>query len=118
MVKFIYFPQSRKIVLDKTQRRVKLQHVYEMFLDEKPLEILEAYTLRDVKDEVLTRFGKSKGNPLSKMNEEEYGPGVPLNKTRLYNCQDCDTPTPNRFKCSKCWETISERDDLDFIYVI
>lgn len=115
---FIYFPQSRKIIYSKTKKRIKTTHVYTMFLEKKPFEILEAYTLRDVKDEVMNKFAKMKKNPLGKMNSQVYGPALPLNQTKLYQCQDCSVATPNRFKCTGCWEQYSELDDADHIYVI
>lgn len=64
---FIYFPQSRKIIYSKTKKRIKTTHVYTMFLEKKPFEILEAYTLRDVKDEVMNKFAKMKKS--SRQNE-------------------------------------------------
>lgn len=116
---FIYMRKAYKLVYLKTRKTVKLKHVYDLYLrDKNRVRILEHGTMADVKDEIIQKAASKYDKPKSVINSKEYGPDAPLNTTKLYDCQDCGTITPNRFKCSRCWDEISEMDDADHIYAI
>jgi hypothetical protein len=81
---------------------------------------VDGYSKEDLLPALIKRYQTGKyADRYSKKAELELGPSVPLMETKYYVCQDCDNPTPNRFRCGPCWEKISHVsagvfDELDF----
>ena len=71
---------------------------------------VDGYSKEDLLPALIKRFQNGKyASRYSKKAELELelGPSVPLMETKYYACNDCDNPTPNRFRCSSCWEKIA-----------
>lgn len=81
---------------------------------------VDGYSKENLLPNLIKRFQTGKyANRYSKKAEEELGPSLPLMETKYYNCIECDDPTPNRYRCSVCWEKISHvsagtLDETDF----
>jgi hypothetical protein len=83
------------------------------------IEIVEAYTLKNITDEMMNRFVRWGANPPSdELNTDVYGPATPLNETKIYRCNQCDTPTPNRFKCQNCWDQVTDNYEDELLYML
>lgn len=81
---------------------------------------VDGYSKEDLLPALIKRFQTGKyADRYSKKAELELGPALPLMETKYYTCNECSNPTPNRYKCSSCWEKISHvsagaLDEMDF----
>lgn len=105
MTKFVKHSNG-KIIDTSSKRYVSEKYIYRMHKLGNKVTYVEAMSDKDIMPKLLSRY-ENKNYKLKK-DDPELGPFTPLNEVKYYNCQNCDTLTPNRFKCSSCWEKMSD----------
>lgn len=102
---------SKKRIVDTENKRPTTEKI--IYIRHKRGEVasyLDAYTKENLLPKIVAKYETEKyAKRYSKSDKEqnEYGPTKPLNETKYYTCAICDNPTPNRFRCTPCWEKVS-----------
>ena len=109
MKNFIRYSKKR-IVDTETRRPTAEKMIYLRYKKGEVASYKDAHSGEDLLTKLINKFeAKKYAARYSKKQEEsdEYGSSKPLNDVKYYTCSSCENPTPNRFRCSPCWEKIS-----------
>ena len=102
---------SKKRIVDTESRRpISERMLYLRYKQGQVTTYIDSTTKENLIPKLIEKYTKEKyAARYSKTDNEleELGSANPLNETKYYNCSTCDNPTPNRFRCSGCWEKIS-----------
>lgn len=107
MKNFIRYSKKR-IVDTQTKKPTSEKMIYIRYKRGEVATYLDAYTKQDLIPKIKEKFEKVKyANRYSDIEKTEFGPATPLNEVKYYNCKECGDPSPNRFRCTSCWEKAS-----------
>ena len=100
---------SKKRIVDTETRKPTTEKL--IYLRHKKGEVasyIDAFTKQNLLPKITEKFEKIKyANRYSNNEKLQLGPAKPLNETKYYTCGECSNPSPNRFRCSSCWEKAS-----------
>jgi hypothetical protein len=105
MIKFVRH-SNKKIINTSTRKFVSERYIYRIYKTGENVQYIDSISEADLLPKVISRYENKKYK--LKKDDPELGPFTPLNQIKYYKCKECDTLTPNRFRCSPCWEKISD----------
>lgn len=118
MLKFIRY-SSGKIVTVEKKKAVTVRHLLDLVKDGVVFEVLDLKTHTNMYDEMVRRYAnRSLGKNDQILDPDIYGPDKPLNDVKFYKCNGCKKQTTNRFKCTECWDMVSDNYEDELLYML
>jgi hypothetical protein len=103
-----------------THERTNLKQLFVLLDKGIDFEIVYKPTGESIKHNILKKYEtrKKRTELLGNVDRDKYGPATPLNDVKYFSCNQCNKLTTNRFKCSECWDKVSDNHDGELLYML
>jgi hypothetical protein len=103
-----------------THKRTNLKKLFKLLDDGVDFEIVYKPTGEDIKPSIIKKYEvrKKRTQLVGNVDRDKYGPDTPLNEVKYFSCNECNTLTTNRFKCSECWGSVNDNYEGELLYML